>query len=75
MLNSKVDLNTYTTPKDENCVCYMYIAVDTGESDNTSEDTHTTYWISFDKVEEALSYPSLKNTWNMVKDKIEKLLK
>lgn len=54
MLNSKVDFNTYTTPKGENCVCYMYIAVDTGESDNTSEDTHTTYWISFDKVEETL---------------------
>lgn len=68
-------IERYTTLKGENCVCYMFIAVDTGESDNTSEDTHTTYWIPFDKVEETLSYPSLKNTWNMVKDKIAKLLK
>lgn len=68
-------IERYTTPRGENCACYMYIAVDKGESDNTCEDTHDTYWIPFDKVEEKLSYPSLKNTWNAVKDKILTLLK
>lgn len=68
-------IERYTTPRGENCVCYMYIAVDKGESDNTCEDTHDTYWIPFNEVEEKLSYPNLKNTWNAVKDKILTLLK
>ena len=48
----------------------MYIAIDKGISDNKCEDTHDTYWIPFDEVEEKLSYPNLKNTWNAVKGKI-----
>lgn len=64
----------YTTPKGENCVCYMFLAVDKGKSDNTSEDTHEVIWTPYDKVEEILSYPSLKNTWNIVKDDILKIL-
>lgn len=63
-------IERYTTPSGENCVCYMYIAIDKGVSDNTSEDTHDTYWIPFEKVEERLSYQNLKDTWNKVKDKI-----
>lgn len=68
-------IERYTTSHGESCVCYMYIAVDKGVSDNACEDTHDTYWISFDQVEEKLSYPNLKNTWDAVKDNISILLK
>ncbi len=60
----------YTTPKGEECVCYMYIAIDNGESNNDSLDTHDIHWIPVDKVYDKLSYPSLKNTWNDVIDNV-----
>lgn len=63
----------YTTPRGEECVCYMYIAKDKGPSANTSEDTHPTCWIPYDDVEEKLTYDSLKNTWRAVKGNIKKL--
>lgn len=52
----------------------MFFAIDNGESDNQSEDTHDLIWTPFDKVEETLSYNSLKNTWNSVKDIIVEIL-
>lgn len=64
----------YTTPSGENCICYMFLALDKGKSDNTSEDTHEVIWTPYDKVEEILSYPSLKKTWNVVKVDILKIL-
>ena len=64
----------YTTPKGENCVCYMFFAIDKGKSDNNSEDTHDLIWTPFDKVEETLSYDSLKNTWNSAKNIIKEIL-
>ncbi len=60
----------YVTPSGERCVCYMFLALDDGPSDNKSLDTHETLWINFDKVEEVLSYPSLKKMWNEVSVKI-----
>lgn len=68
-------IEKYTTPSGEQCVCYMYIAIDNGKSNNNCKDTHKTYWIPFDNVEQKLSYPSLKNTWNCVKDRVFELLK
>lgn len=64
----------YTTPRGEECACYMFIAIDRGVSDNDCEDTHDTYWIPFENVEEKLTYPNLKNTWNAVKDNIAKIM-
>lgn len=63
----------YTTPRGEKCECYMYIAVDMGKSDNTSEDTHPTFWIDIDEVEDKLTYPGLKKSWKMAIDKIKNL--
>lgn len=63
-------IERYTTPKGENCVCYLYIALDKGPSDNTSEDTHDVHWIDFDKVESVLTYDNLKATWNALKEKV-----
>ena len=67
-------LEEYTTPRGEDCACYMYIAVDNGPSDNDSTDTHEVIWTPFDKVDETLSYPSLRKTWSEVKDNVEKVM-
>lgn len=68
-------IDRYTTPKGEKCVCYMYVAIDTGKSDNDSTDTHDLVWTPFDAVESKLSYESLKKNWNAVKNDIKKLFK
>ncbi|MBQ3493995.1 MAG: NUDIX hydrolase [Clostridia bacterium] len=64
----------YTTDKGEECECYMFFAIDGGKSDNNSTDTHDVVWTDIDKVEQTLSYPNLKKTWNCVKKTIEALL-
>lgn len=64
----------YTTPRGEDCVCYMFFAIDKGESNNQCEDTHDLIWTPFDEVEEKLSYDNLKNTWNSVKNIIVEIL-
>ena len=64
----------YTTPKGENCVCYMFFAIDKGKSDNDSTDTHDVIWTPLNKVEDTLSYDSLKNTWRSVQDTIIKII-
>lgn len=57
----------YTTKVGEKCACYMFVAKDIGKSDNSSLDTHDVCWVDFDKVEEVLSYKSLKKEWKKVK--------
>ncbi len=64
----------YTTPKGEKCVCYNFIAIDKGKSDNQSTDTHAVHWVKFEDVEEALTYKDLKETWQKAFNIIEKLL-
>lgn len=66
--------NTYVTLTGKQCTCYMYLAIDGGASDNTSEDTHPTYWLPFDKVEDKLTYQNLKDVWKAVKNKILNLI-
>lgn len=68
-------IDRYTTPRGENCVCYMYVAIDIGKSDNDSTDTHDLVWVNFEDVEEKLSYDSLKKNWQFFKNDIENLLK
>ena len=64
----------YTTPRGEKCVCYMYIAIDNGSSDNTSEDTHEVVWTPFERVEDALSYESLKVMWRELSNRVKSVL-
>ncbi len=64
----------YQTPAGEKCACYMFVAIDKGHSDNDSWDTHDTYFIDVDKVEEKLTYEDLKQSWKSVLPKIKKLL-
>ena len=67
-------IERYTTPKGENCVCYMFFAIDKGKSANDSTDTHDVIWTPLNKVEDTLSYDSLKNTWRSVQDTIIKII-
>ena len=64
----------YTTPNGEECETHMFLAVDTGKSDNTSTDVHDLIWTSFEKVEDVLTYQTLKDTWNYFRKKIAKML-
>ena len=64
----------YTTPKGKKCVCYMYIAVDCGVSDNSSTDTHELRWTDIEAVENLLSYPTLKEAWKYAKPRILEIL-
>ena len=67
-------IDHYVTPKGENIELYYYLSQDIGPSDNDSEDTHPTFWIPFQEVQNKLSYPSLQGTWNHVKEKVQKYL-
>jgi len=68
-------IERYTTPSNEKCVCYMYVAKDIGPSDNNSEDTHDLIWTHINEVENKLSYQSLKDSWMQILQKILNLLK
>ena len=63
-------IEEYITPRGENVRMYYYLSKDIGPSNNSSEDTHATYWISYNEVENILSYDSLKKVWNTVKEKV-----
>ena len=63
----------YISSRGENCVCYMYYAIDNGQSINSLTDTHKTFFILFDDVEKTLSYQSLKDMWNIVQSNITKI--
>lgn len=58
----------YITSSGENVCCYMFFAIDRGESNNRCEDTHDVVWTPFYKVEEILSYEDLRETWRKAKD-------
>lgn len=61
----------YETSNGENVEMYYFLAKDIGLSNNTSTDTHPTFWIPFEEVYNKLTYPSLKKVWNSVKNKVE----
>ncbi len=64
----------YTTPKGEECENHMFLAVDTGASDNTSLEVHDLVWTSVEDVEKTVSYQGLKDVWNHFRAKVETLL-
>ena len=70
--NEPVYVEEYVTPSGEDVIMYYYLAKDNGSSDNSSLDTHPTFWVPFDEVYDKLSYPSLKKVWNSVKYKVLK---
>ena len=73
--DNPIYVEEYVTPNGENVRLYYYLSKDIGPSNNNSEDTHDTYWIPYDKVEEFLSYDSLKEVWNAIKAKVNNYFK
>lgn len=67
-------IENYTTKNNEKCKCYMFFALDKGKSNNDSIDTHDVIWTSFEKVNDTLSYDSLKETWNHVQNIVKEIL-
>lgn len=67
-------IETYTTPKGEDCECHMFVATDEGSSDNASTDTHDLVWTPIDEVFSKLSYDSLKKSWQKVLPEILNIL-
>ena len=65
-------IEEYTTPKGEDCICYYYIAIDRGHSDNDSTDVHELVWVKFDEVENILSFN--QSTWAKAKPTIINLI-
>lgn len=65
----------YITPGGEDVDMYYFLAADAGPSDNSSEDTHPTFWIPLEEVKEKLPYSGLHIVWDNVKPKIEEYLK
>lgn len=68
-------ISEYVTPRGENCKTHYFISTDEGKSDNLSADTHQLLWARFDKVEDYLTYPTLKKVWKEASKHIKKLLK
>lgn len=60
-------IEKYETPSGEQCECHWYLAEDIGASQNDSPDTHEVLWVDIEKVEESLSYDSLKILWKIFK--------
>ena len=67
-------IESYVTPSGEECLCYMFVALDKGVCKNDSQDYHPLIWTDIEKVENVLSYDSLKQSWKSIKEKIEILL-
>lgn len=68
--NKPIYIEEYVTPSGEDVRLYYYLSKDIRPSNNDSKDTHDVYWVSYDEVENYLSYDSLKVVWNSVKTKI-----
>ena len=64
----------YSTKTGELCKCVMFVAIDGGQSDNQSTDTHPVVWTPIEEVSKKLSYESLRDSWNTIKSEIFKLL-
>ena len=65
-------IQKYSTPSEEDVELYYFLAEDIGPSDNNSSDTHPTIWVPFEEVEEKLTYQSLKEVWQSIKDNVYK---
>ncbi len=67
ILNYPPIIEKYVTPSGEKCRVTMFVGKDLGKSDNNSTDTHPTFWVDIAECENKLSYDSLKDLWNKVK--------
>ena len=73
--NDPIYVEYYVTPGGEDVEMSYFLAKDIGKSDNDSTDTHDTYWLPLDEVNDKLTYPSLKKVWSEVRHHVEELIK
>lgn len=65
----------YTTSDGEEAIAFYYLALDHGQSDNSSLDTHPVVWTPFEEVSETLTYDNLRKDWEKIKDIVLQYLK
>ncbi len=70
LIDEEIYIEDYLDSKGNKCRCHYYLGMDAGKSNNDSLDTHDLVWVDFDKVEETLTYASLKRLWNNIKEKV-----
>ena len=71
LIEEPIYTETYITPSGEDVIMYYYLAKDTGPSDNSSDDTHPTFWIPFNEGYDKLSKKKKKKVWESTKDKVK----
>lgn len=64
----------YFDSKNDEVDMYYFLAKDNGKSSNKSLDSHDLIWTKFEDVEQLLTYDSLKNIWDEVKDRVQEIL-
>lgn len=54
---------------------YMFLALDKGKTNKkiAEKDKEEVVWVNYNEVESKLSYQNLKDFWNKVKEKVEKI--
>ena len=54
---------------------YMFLALDQGKTNKkiAEKDKEELVWVNYNEVESKLSYQNIKDFWNKVKEKVEKI--
>ena len=54
---------------------YMFLALDKGKTNKkiAEKDKEELVWVNYNEVKSKLSYQNLKDLWNKVKEKVEKI--
>ena len=74
LMENEIYIEHYTDSKGNECECHYYLVKDNGKSNNTSSEVHDLVWVDFDDVESYLSYSSLKELWNNIKEKVKEYI-
>lgn len=76
LINREVDILKYITELNEEVECHIYISIDDGQTEKTIDlkDRENLKWVSYEEVEDTLSYNNLKEVWNKIKETIKTIL-
>ena len=75
LIPEPIYIENYITPGGEDVIMYYFLAKDIGPSNNTSEDTHPTFWFPVDEVLNKLPYSGLQIVWKSVIDQVKEYMK
>ena len=76
ILGEEISIIRYKSSGGEDVENHFFIGIDTGRTNKkiAEKDKEKTEWFEIDKVKERLAYQNLKDTWNGIKPKIEKIV-